>query len=751
MPDRSRLRLVVLGVLVLSLVATLLGRLWYLQVLNAPQLRAEALNQQIHDIVTPAPRGEILDDTGKPFVDNKPALVVSVDRTALDRLGTAVESTVLHRLAVELGTSYTLLSNETKPCSYKKVQTSHGLEVTSSPTPCNNGVAYQPVVVSQLKPTLAAARKALQIKEKPEDYPGVTVELTGIRHYPKPDGALASSMLGYIQPISLGQLDKLPTADRAIYQNADVGATGLESEYEQDLRGVPGVKQVSVDHLGAVTGTVKDTPPVPGDDVVTNLDAGVQAALEHELQAAINAARSSHLTADFAAGVVLNVRTGGIVAMSSLPTYQPNQAPPTLTTKRYNQLLHAPGSPLFDKAFQGASAPGSTFKLISSSGLLWDGTASRYGTYDCSGSYLGKTNFEGEVGGFESLHQAIVQSCDTVFYRLAVADWNRDNRLVKEHKPPVEGVQRIAHAYGIGVKNPGVDLPGAATGHIADRKNQRLNWLALKKDYCAGAARRTRGSPLQRLDAFNCKDGYLFQPGDQMNEDIGQGTVTLSPLQLAVAYAALANGGTVFEPRVAKAIVSPTGKLIKRIKAPVRDHLPVSKIDLDYIRNAMYGVTHEQGGTGYGVFAGFPMGRVDVGGKTGTAELTGTSQNGSWFASFAGPAGQAPQFVTVIEVDKSDQGAVSAAPFVRNMWEQIYGIGGNKALFPNGVPPTKLPKVRIVEAGPPRHHHAHATVSSSSTSRATTSTSTSTTPASQAADGPPPALEARTERRGSAQ
>jgi penicillin-binding protein 2 len=239
------------------------------------------------------------------------------------------------------------------------------------------------------------------------------------------------------------------------------------------------------------------------------------------------------------------------------------------------------------------------------------------------------------------------------------------------------------------------------------------------------------------LDENYCQAGYIFYPGDQMNEDIGQGTVTVSPLQLAVAYAAMANGGTVFEPRIAKAIVSPTGKLIKRIKAPVRDHLPLSQDQLNYLRDAFIGVTTSTNppGTATGTFAGFPFSKVTVGGKTGTAELSGTSQNGCWFASFAGPAGQKPQFVTVIEVNKANQGAVSAAPFVRNVWDQIYGFSGNKALFPNGVPPKKLPKIQLVEAGPPRHHKP--------TSGATPGTTASTTPtpgstATATATAPPP-------------
>ncbi|HEX3707670.1 MAG TPA: penicillin-binding transpeptidase domain-containing protein [Mycobacteriales bacterium] len=732
MPDRSRLRLVVLGVLVVSLVATLLGRLWYLQVLDAPQLRIAAAQNHIRDIVTPAPRGEILDDTGKPFVDNKPALVVSVDRTALTRLGTVKTAAVLHRLAKQLHLSYHLLNNETTPCTYTVTKDKKGKTVvTSTPTPCNNGVSYQPVVVSQLKPTLAAARQALQIKEQPESYPGISVDLTAVRHYPKPDGALASAMLGYIAKITKTQLDKLPKARQDIEANAYVGATGLEAEYEKYLRGTPGVKQVSVDHVQAVTGTLKNTQPVAGDDIVTNIDAGTQAALETQLQDAINTARRSGHTADYAAGVVLNARTGGVVAMASDPTYPPGAFVPHISSKLYNRLLHQKGDPLLDKAFQSANPPGSTFKLISSSGLIHDGTMSTGGYYDCPSSYFGKHNFEGESGlGSIPLRTALIVSCDTFFYELGAADWERDNHLVLNHKKPVEGVQAMAHDYGLGEK-VGLDLPAreVTEGHIGDRKNARIEWEQLKHAYCLGSKNPSFTAAHRAFDAAYCRSGYVFEQGDQEDEDIGQGTVLVSPLQLAVAYAAMANGGTVFEPRIAKAIVSPTGKLIRRIKAPVRDHLPLSQADLNYLRNAFYGVTTstDPPGTAVSTFAGFPMSKVEVGGKTGTAELSGTSQDGSWFVSFAGPPGGKPQFVTVIEVDKADQGAVSAAPFARTMWDEVYGFGGHKALFSTGAPPKTLPKIQVVEAGPPIHHHK----------ASTSSTGTASPPAQSATDLPP--------------
>jgi penicillin-binding protein 2 len=696
--DRSHLRLVVLSVLVISLVATLLGRLWYLQVLAAPTYRAAAADNQVRDIVTQPARGGVFDDEGRPLIDNKTALVVSVSRTSLNSQPDGGRA-VLHRLSRLLHTPYHLLNHETQMCGLA----SNGKTIGP---PCWGGSPYEPIPVSQLSPTVKAIKQALQIEELKQRYPGVTAELTAVRNYPRPAGAKASAILGYTEPISASALAKLSPQQQVIQRSTDVGATGLEYSYQKYLRGTPGVREVTVDHLGTVTGTVKTTPPKAGDNIITNIDAKAQADLEKQLQNAIHTARGRGYSAQFAAGVVLNARTGGVVAMASNPTYSPNHAPPTLTVKQYKALLHAPGSPLFDKAFQAAEPPGSTFKMISSAGLLNDGMIVPGGLYDCPTTFQNRHSFEGAPGlGPITLQTAIEVSCDTFFFRLGYYDWVRDNHLVLAHQAAREGVQHMARDLGLG-ENPGIDLPNATYGHIPDRKNTRLEWQQTKKNYCEGARQRPQGSYLQILDHDYCVSGYTFYPGDQENEDVGQGTVTVSPLQLAVAYAALANGGTVFEPRVAKAIVSPTGKLIRRIKAPVRGHIPLSSSELDYLRQCFYAVTTGAQGTAKGAFAGFPMGRVLVGGKTGTAELPHSPhQNNAWFVSFGGPAGEKPQYVTVIEVYKSNQGAISAAPFVRNMWDDLYGFAGAKAVFTNGVPPANLPHVGV-PAGTTRTHHA---------------------------------------------
>jgi penicillin-binding protein 2 len=689
--DRSRLRLIVLRVLVVSLLATLLGRLWYLQVLAGPQYSQAAADNQVRDIIATAPRGEIVDDRGRAFARNETALVVSVDRIALLRQRDSGVA-VLHRLASVLHDSYADLHARVQLCA------------PGAAVGCWNGSPYEPIPVTQLKVGLHSTRVALQILDRKEDFPGITVEPAAVRHYAKPLGAYATQIIGNLAPITQRQVNKLPARQRAARARDLVGTQGLEEQYDAYLGGKAGVTQVAVDHLGAVTGTLSEHAPRPGDTLVTSLDARVQKTLESALAGAITRAHqlgpgfAGGGPADFAAGVVMNAQTGHVVAMASYPTYDPSLWDGgRIDVKAYKRLRHTPGNPLLDKAYMSDYSPGSTFKLISTAGLLHDGTASLTAAYPCTSAYtLGASvfhNFEGEAAGDISLHDTIVRSCDTVYYGLAYQDWLRDNSLVDHKKKPIEGVQHMARDFGLG-SPVGVDLPNATPGHIADRNNTLLQWKATHKQYCLGAKRRKAGDPIKAYDQEYCTDGWRFSPGLQLIEDIGQGSVLVSPLQLATAYSALANGGTVFKPRVGAAILSPTGHLIKRLKAPVRGHLPLSQADLDYIRNAMYGVTSSQVGTANLAFQGFPMHKVLVGGKTGSAEIgLSRTYTSAWFASFAGLAGKAPQFVTVIMVDKGGVGGSVAAPAVRQVWDTVFGVEHATAAFPTGVPPTTLPRV----------------------------------------------------------
>jgi penicillin-binding protein 2 len=683
------MRLFVLRVLVVSLLLTLVGRLWYLQVLAGDTYAKAASNLSTRDIVTAAARGQILDDMGRPLARNETALVVTVDRIALKRQrdhGVAV----LKRLSAVVHVPYAQMQHRITPCG------------KGIPKPCWNGSPYQPIPVTDKADTAMA----MKILEQQELFPGVSAEEQAIRQYPLPGGANAAHLLGYLRPVTADDLKKRRSKDIQIRGSDLIGATGLESAYDRYLRGEAGLHTVSVDAMGAVTGTLSESAPVPGANVVTSLDAGVQRVLESALANAMKSARTmtdtkrgKRYVADSAAGIVLDARTGHVVAMASLPTYNPNIWVGGISQKEFDGLgSQANGQPILDRATSGQFAPGSTFKLVTTAGTLEEGRSNFSASYNCPGKLkVGnafKSNFEGAAGGHINLHQTIVQSCDTVYYQFAIDDWYHDEALVRAGKKAIEGVQKMARLFGFG-RSTGIDLPTDQSGHIEDRSTKLALWKSsLKKNACAGAKTRPKGSYLQRLDSENCTDGWRFRLGDQANFDIGQGTVLATPLQLAVAYEALVNGGRLVSPRIGKAVVDPSGRLLSRITPPVLNRLGVSQGILSGIMSAMYDVTRAPKGTATGAFAGFDFAKVAVGGKTGTADVA-HKQPTSWFASFGGPTGKAPQYVVVMMVTQAGQGGRVAAPAARAVWEGIYGLAGKKAALAGGAPPaaTALPVI----------------------------------------------------------
>ncbi|MET9066276.1 penicillin-binding protein 2 [Streptosporangium sandarakinum] len=677
---RVRGRLVVIQALVMSLMALLAVRLWQVQVVRYAEFTQAATETRTRDVVVPAVRGQILDASGRPLVRNRTRLVVSVDRTSLNRMA-GNGRTVLQRLAAVLNRSPERLRERIRAC---------GPGVTR---PCWPGSPYQPIPIDDEVTT----REALQILERQEEFPGVTAEVQAVRQYPH--GSAAAQALGYLQPITQEELEKRE-GFKASFSGVDlVGRDGLEAVYDAELRGVPGVRRVQVDRLGKVIGVERQVAPIPGDTLITSIDAKVQAVTEKALAEAMKSAPR----ADGAAGVVLDVRTGRILALASAPTYDPKVWTGGISEAEYQRLLsEKSGKPLVSRAIKGQFAPGSTFKISSVSAMLRDGYP-LHGQYDCPGSFMvgsrAFSNFHGIGMGTMNLHTALVKSCDTIFYRAAYEQWLRDGGLRPKGNTK-QPMAAMARAFGFG-RPTGVDLPGESAGRIPDRDWKKQIWEATKEVNCRRAKTgypevaktdQSRAAFLKQLAYENCLEGYLLRPGDAANFSIGQGDVLVTPLQLAAAYAALVGDGRLRSPRLGWALVRPDGTMVKEIKVPVVGRLPISARERDYIRAALSDVPSD--GTAAGAFTGFPMNRVRIGGKTGTAEVYGKADT-SWFASFA-PAGN-PRFVVVVMVSQGGMGAETAAPAVRKIYEGIYGIspkGGQvPAALPAGRPASEPPVI----------------------------------------------------------
>jgi penicillin-binding protein 2 len=376
--------------------------------------------------------------------------------------------------------------------------------------------------------------------------------------------------------------------------------------------------------------------------------------------------------------------------MASYPTYDPSVWTGGITRQEFTALFGARDSePILNRVTQGQYAPGSTWKVTSTAAAVAAGY-SLNGLYGCpSALTIGGTVFNNDFAssGAMSFRQALVVSCDTVFYQLAYDIWQHDNRqanTVTSVRAPVQKMQKMELGWGFG-KQTGVDLPAESSGSIPTRAWLYRFYEQYKHYWCSHG--KPGGTYIQQINYDDCTTGNIWTPGQAVNASIGQGYVTVTPLQLARAYVALANGGTLYEPRIGEALVSPSGEVVRRITPPVAGHLPVAKSTLAYIRSALGDVP--TAGTAAPAFGGFPFGKLKVAGKTGTAQVQGKLAT-SVFASFA-PL-KHPKYVIVMMIPNSGYGADVSAPAVRQIWDGIYGLEGHKAAVPHGkLPP--LPRI----------------------------------------------------------
>jgi penicillin-binding protein 2 len=665
----SRRRLAVLHLVVASLLIGLGARLWFVQVMSGTAYASQARQEQTQHVIVPSVRGEILDDTGRPMVDNRSALVVSVNMSVLGQQhdGGAAE---LHRLAALLGMKYQLLSEQVRPCTATVHQ------------PCWPGSPYQPIPVAQN----VGDQVALQVLESQNDLPGVTAQVQPVINYVQPTGTDAAQVLGYLQPITAQEMKQrgLPATG---FSGVDlVGQSGLEGQYDQQLQGSIGDKVVSVNAAGQVTGTVRQTPAKPGYDLVTSINAAVQHDAETALADAIHRTEAQGNTQATSGAAVVMTTTGRIVALASYPTYDPSVWTGGISQKEFQALFGTASSePVLDRATQGQYAPGSTWKVTSTAAAVAAGY-SLYGQYNCpAGVTIGGRTYSNDGNpnaGYMSLHQALVQSCDTVFYELAYGTWLRDHRSANDvttPKAPVQEMQKMELGWGFG-RDTGVDLPEGNHGTVPTREWLYYFWkdnAHTGQNWCKFG--RANGTYIQRIEYDDCLSGNVWTPGQSVIASIGQGYVTVTPLQLARAYAALANGGTLYSPRIGEALLSPDGKVVRTINPSVVGHLPVSGSTLAYIRSALQGVVSS--GTAAGAFSGFPLGTVCVAGKTGTAQAYGAKAT-SVFASYA-PCDN-PKYVVIMMIPDSGFGADVSAPAVRQIWDGIYGLQGARAALPGG-------------------------------------------------------------------
>ncbi len=615
-----------------ALFAVLVVRLWFLQVVQGDHYKVMAEGNRIREVPLEANRGNILDRNGKEMVINRQALSIFVLPTEFEKLED--KEGEVARLAEML---------DMRPEDIlKKLE---GNEVQP----------HKPVLIKKdVDPEVY-----FFIAERQVDFPWVEADEMPVREYHEGEEALAAHVLGYLGQISQEQLTSLK--DKGYKAGDIVGTSGVEAYYEDTLRGIDGKRIVEVDASGKPLRVLGEAERNPGKTVILTLDKDLQKAVEEALREGMERARTYYdkerernYSAPAGAAVVLDPRNGEILAMASEPTFNLENFVGGIDEEEW-AILNDPANnyPLNNRAIVGQYPPGSTFKVITAMAALQDLGVTAYSPFYCN-HVFNRGEFQqfpktcwGTHGALDFTH-AIVESCDVVFYDLGYSLY--ENR---EKEGWVTKLQDYARLAGLGSLT-GVDLPNEFEGRVP---TPQWKWEF------------NQGNP----------DYQRWYPGDTVNLAVGQGDVLVTPLQLANAYAAVANNGPFFRPHVGKEVITWQGETVEVIQPQKIGDITsadnilgvhVDKERLAVIRSALAGVTSGQG-TAAGAFQGFPLQAVPVAGKTGTAEVQG-KQPCAWFACYA-PAND-PQYVVVVMIEEGGFGGAMAAPVARRILEYIYNI-----------------------------------------------------------------------------
>ncbi|HET7487639.1 MAG TPA: penicillin-binding protein 2 [Acidimicrobiales bacterium] len=622
--DNTRLRLSIVGIVVVSLFSTLFARLWYLQVMDTGTFQALATQNRVRTVYDPAPRGRILDRQGRPLVENRGYQAITVIRHEV-----AGKPEVVARLAALLGVSQTELQRRIDDRRY-------------SP--------YKPVPVAENVPE----ETVVYLRENSLAFPGVEAQTVAERTYPH--GSLAAHVLGYVGEINDAELSA--RQGKGYRLGDDIGKSGVEQSFEDDLRGTPGATRLEVDAAGNVLlPALSTTPPKPGHDIQLTIDLDVQGLAEDSLQKGLEAARGQRdrttgrgFEAPAGAVIVMDPRDGSLLAMASNPTYNPadfvNGIKPDLFAALQDPNNHYP---LTNRAIGGQYAPGSTFKLFTALAALRTGIIAPNTTFLDEGAYTVRgcknnkctfRNAGGHAYGRVNLPQALTVSSDAFFYNLGATLWLGGG-------PNRQAIQGAARDLGLGERT-GIALAGEQKGRVSDPDTRKKAHEQNPKAYPNGT----------------------WYAGDNVNLAIGQGDTAVTPLQLADAYAAFANGGTIVRPRVVARVLGSDGQ-------SVHDFAPegVRKVAIDpgqrsAILQGLKGAIANPEGTGAGAFAGFPLLNFPVAGKTGTAQVVG-KQDTAVFVAFA-PADN-PQYVVAVVMEQAGFGGAVAAPVARRILDGLAG------------------------------------------------------------------------------
>jgi penicillin-binding protein 2 len=634
------LRVGVLAAIVLVVFAVLFLRLWALQVISGDRYRTAAQGNQLRTVPVEAPRGSILDRAGNTIVSNVPGTAVQIWTADLPKEG---RYAMMKRLSKILRVP---LPRLTKALEERK------------------GDPLTPILVK----TAVHEDQVATLLENRAEFPGVEIVGTYLRDYAH--RALAAQALGYVGEISEDELARL---EKDGYRGGEkIGKTGVEASFDTYLRGIPGAAQLRVDSLGRPQGpfTLR-RPAQPGNSVRLTLDMGLQRAAERALDYGIRLAyEHDEWNANGGAIVALDPRDGAILAMASNPTYKPSiyvgrVDPKKLEPLTNDEVAKERNFPGLNRVTGVTYPPGSTFKPLTALAAISDGLLSPHEYVQCTpyAEYgLDKHRFDNWnpfTNAPMTLTTALSQSCDTYFYDVG----NRYYERGEHERPYWTKMQAWAKKFGFG-EPTGLDIGGEATGLLPTPAWRRATYKGIDR---------------------------AWNPGDLIQLAIGQKDMTVTPLQMARFYAALANGGNLVTPYLVSAVVQPGNEGSPPVTLRTFAPQPPQPIDVDrealtYVRDGLYQATHDADGTSSGVFGSFP---VPVAGKTGTAEKVvnmpgyplGHLEDQSWWCGWgpydgneyvtAGGTKRSPLVVCAV-IENGGHGGTAAAPAALQVFEHWF-------------------------------------------------------------------------------
>ncbi|MFA7209081.1 MAG: penicillin-binding protein 2 [Parcubacteria group bacterium] len=584
----------VLWFVMIFFIGALMTRVAYLDIVKGGYYSDVSKGNRIRSIVIKAPRGKILDRGGQVLAGNIPsidAVIVPIDLPDEPGLRIGIAGQVAEILKLEKGNVETAIESQNRKSS-------------------------DPILLAEN----ITQEQALLLAEKAKDLPGISVDNTAIRNYE--DSNIFSTIIGYDGKITREEMNR----DTSYVMTDYIGKTALEKKYEKELRGVPGAKQVEVDSMGNMKKNLGIINPQAGNDLVLNIDAGLQKKLYDSMANILETTGTRT-----AAAVAIDPRNGGVLAMVSFPNYDNNLFARGISNDEYQAIISDKDLPLLNRAVDGEYPPGSTLKMSIAAAALSEGTISPSTIIDGMGGSINIGTFrfgDWKAHAASDVRTAIAESNDIFFYSIGGGYGNIAGLGMGRMK-------KYDNLFGFGSPT-GIDLPGESTGFIPDEQ-----W---------------------KSDKF--KEKWFI--GNSYHASIGQGYITATPLQLANYTASLANGGTLYSPKIVSQIKKSDGQ---------SEYINPSIIRKDFIDKSVMQVIRE--GMRKTVTDGTAQPlkdlSVEVAGKTGTAQFGGEGKTHGWFVSFA-PYDN-PEIALAIIAEGGGEGHSSGVPVTKEVYDYYFNRG----------------------------------------------------------------------------